>query len=136
MATLAKLIETHGIEVLEHLDRQVDIPVLTGPQRQGDVFIFPNPKATATTPVPTSGIPVVKGENDGNTHAIFAEGDIRVDLGARMDLSSLTIATLSVAEGSVAHLHHPEHGYMGIGAGSYEIRRQREQADEIRMVQD
>jgi len=38
--------------------------------------------------------------------------------------------------GALAELGHPEHGYNGIAPGSYEIRRQREMAEEIRMVQD
>lgn len=49
---------------------------------------------------------------------------------------SLRVAVLSVPEGSTAYLGHPEHGYMGIVPGSYEIRRQREMAEEIRMVAD
>ena len=39
-------------------------------------------------------------------------------------------------DGSTAYLGHPEHGFMGIGAGTYEIRRQREMAEELRMVAD
>jgi hypothetical protein len=134
--TIDKLVERHSIDVLDHLERDLDIPILTGLQRQGDVIVVPDPKAKATTPVPAAGVPVVRGENGGNTHAIVADGpgvtcDVR-----RASADALTLATLDVPTGSVAWLAHPEHGYMGIGAGTYTLRRQREQADELRMVQD
>jgi hypothetical protein len=41
-----------------------------------------------------------------------------------------------VPDGSIAYLGHPEHGYMGIAAGSYEIRRQREMTGRARMIAD
>jgi hypothetical protein len=155
-ATLAQLITTHQIDVLDHLDRQVNIPTLTGPQRQGDVFIIPlvrdhsqdNPIGgtgwhrvpgssqivqPATTPVPAAGVPVVRGENGGNTHAIV--GRCFCDVKAAT-ATNLTLAILTVPDGDVAYLAHPEHGYNGIGPGTYELRRQREQADELRLVQD
>jgi hypothetical protein len=88
----------------------------------------------ATTPVPPAGTPVVRGENGGNTHAIVGVGvlcDTR-----EASATNLTLAILTVPEGHVAHLAHPEHGYNGIGPGTYELRRQREMADELRLVQD
>jgi hypothetical protein len=135
-AILSDLISAHGVEVLDHLDRQMSIPVLTGLQRQGDVIIIPDEKASAKTVVPNSGTPVVRGENGGNTHAIVAQGEgVFVDV-STPSVTQLRVATLTVKEGSVAFLAHPEHGYMGIGAGTYTINRQREQADEIRIVAD
>lgn len=134
-ATLANLIDTHGVEILDHLDRDMSIPILTGLQRQGDVIVIPDMSAGATTPVLATGTPVVRGENGGNTHAIVGEGDVRVDTFTPSP-RSLIVAKLSVAEGATAYLAHPEHGYMGIGAGNYTISRQREQADEIRVVAD
>jgi hypothetical protein len=41
-----------------------------------------------------------------------------------------------VPDRSTAYLGHPEHGYLGITPGSYEIRRQREMAGVARMVAD
>lgn len=35
-----------------------------------------------------------------------------------------------------AYLLHPEHGATGVAPGSYVLRRQREQADEERLVAD
>mgnify|MGYP002137333857 CR=1 FL=1 len=48
----------------------------------------------------------------------------------------LELGTVTVPDGAAAHLVHPEHGAQGIAPGTYRIRRQREQADQIRMVAD
>ena len=133
--TLAELITTHHIDVDPHLDRELSIPILTGIQRQGDVMILPRrDRKPATTPVPAAGTPVVRGENGGNTHAIVGTAalcDLRT---ATVD--DLTLAILTVPAGAEAYLMHPEHGANGIGPGTYEIRRQREHADELRIVAD
>lgn len=134
MHNLATLTDRHGIDVHDYLDRDALVPVHTGLQRQGDVLVRPA-KVTATTPVPKSGVPVVRGENGGNTHAIVGDGPVFCDL-RTASTRDLTLATLTVPKGSTAYLAHPEHGYMGIGAGTYVISRQRELADELRMVAD
>lgn len=131
--TMNQLIEATGLDVLTELDRQVEIPLLSGAQRQGDVLVIPA-KISASTPVPKSGTPVVRGENGGNTHAIQADGEVYCDV---LDPSprNLAVARLTVKSGE-AVLCHPEHGFNRIAPGSYEIRRQREMAEEIRMVAD
>ena len=134
MATTTELVEVTGVQVITHQD-DVDIPVLASVQRQGDVLVLPA-KVTARTTVPAGGTPVVRGENGGNTHAIYAaDGPVFCDTYAAT-VGDLRVATLSVPEGSTAYLGHPEHGYMGIAPGDYEIRRQREMAEEMRMVSD
>ncbi len=134
MATTSEMIEVTGVDVITHQD-DIEIPVLAGVQRQGDVIVRPA-KVAATTAVPAAGTPVVRGENGGNTHAIYAaDGPVFCDTQAG-SVRELRVATLSVPEGSTAYLGHPEHGYMGIAPGDYEIRRQREMAEEIRMVAD
>lgn len=133
MATINELIESTGLAVVTEHDADLDIPVLSGLQRQGDVLIVPA-EVTASSAVPASGTPVVRGESGGNTHAVYAaDGPVYCDPARG---GGLRIATLSVPEGSTAYLGHPEHGYMGIGPGSYEIRRQREMAGSVRMVAD
>lgn len=132
---LSELINQHGVDVLEHLDRSLDIPVVAGVQRQGDVIVVPS-VAAAKTPVTAAGVPVVRGENGGNTHSVVADGNVLCDLVADPSAGDLRVATLTVKEDSTAYLAHPEHGYLGVAPGHYEIRRQREQADEIRMVAD
>lgn len=135
-ASLSTLTDRHNIDVLDHLDREALVPIVTGLQRQGDVIVVPTLRAQeAVKAVPATGVPVVRGEAGGNTHAVVAEGDVRCDV-RQASASNLTLATLTVAEGATAYLAHPEHGYSGIGPGTYELRRQREQADELRMVQD
>ncbi|MEY9856509.1 hypothetical protein ABH935_002113 [Catenulispora sp. GAS73] len=131
MKTLGEAIEVHGIDVDEHLDRQMTIPVLTGLQAQGDVMVVPRPAlGPATAAIPRAGLPVVRGEFGGHTHTLLAEGAAGA---VAFDAASgdgegagLDLGTLTVAEGAVAYLAHPEHAYSGIGPGTYVLRRQRE----------
>lgn len=135
MATTTQMIEATGVDVCTTQDLDIDIPVLGGVQRQGDVLVRPA-TVSAKTAVTAAGTPVVRGESGGNTHTIYpADAPVYCDTetGSARDLR---VAVLSVPEGSTAYLAHPEHGYMGIAPGDYEIRRQREMAEEIRMVAD
>lgn len=136
MRLVQDLIDAHGVDIDPHLDRQATVPVSTGAQRQGDIIVIPAPAvrvgAAATKPVPLCGVAVVRGEAGGNTHLLLADGDVLWDVAP----ADLTLGVLTVQEGATAYLAHPEHGYAGVGPGTYVIRRQREQADEIRMVQD
>lgn len=136
--TIAQAVARHGIDVLDHLDRDATIPVMAGLQMQGDLAIVPIVRAahtTAVTPVPPGGVEVVRGENGGNTHTLLAEGDVRYDE-RDVTATSLVLGMLTVGDGATAYLAHPEHAYSGIAPGCYEIRRQREQADELRLVAD
>lgn len=137
MIIVADLIDNYGVEIDPHLDREAAVPVSTGLQRQGDVIVIPavvanRPTVNASRAVPSCGVAVVRGEAGGNTHLLLADGPVRYDPAPR----DLTLGVLTVPDGSVAYLAHPEHGYAGIGPGSYVIRRQREQADQIRIVAD
>jgi hypothetical protein len=135
VATTTEMIQQTGVTVVTEQDFDLDIPVLGGVQRQGDVIVLPR-NVTAKTAVSTTGTAVVRGENGGNTHAIYAaDGPVFCDV-AEPSTRDLRVAVLSVPEGSTAYLGHPEHGYMGIAPGTYEIRRQREMAEEMRMVAD
>jgi hypothetical protein len=131
MHTLTALIDRHGIEVHEHLDRDDIVPVLDGLQLQGDVAVVPG-KRQGTDPIPAAGLAVVRGENGGNTHALLADGPALYT----PRTNGLLLGFLTVPEGAAAYLAHPEHGYLGIAPGSYELRRQREQAEEMRLVAD
>lgn len=132
MITLAKLEADFGLTYDEHLDREAEIPtVKDAPAPQGDVMIRPVAGlAPATTPVPAEGVAVVRGENGGNTHLLVGKAffDSREN--------GLVIGVVTVPDGATALMSHPEHGGFLIAPGSYEIRRQREQKDEIEMVRD
>lgn len=132
--TIDELAVSTGVDVLAHLDRKLEIPLLSGLQFQGDVAIVPTGSRRATTPVPARGVAVVRGENGGNTHAIQADGRVSCDV-REASATDLLLAVLTVESGE-AVLCHPEHGFNRIGPGDYELRRQREQADELRLVAD
>lgn len=130
--TLGSLIDVHGVDVLDYLDRASLVHIGTGLQRQGDVLIAPTkPGVDAGSPVGSEGVAVVRGENGGNTHLLLG-GSWRPVVND--DPRELVLGVLTVE--SEAFLAHPEHGYLGIGPGCYTIRRQREMADEIRRVAD
>lgn len=139
MRTLDQLITTHGVDVDPHLDRQASIPVCTGLVRQGDIIVIPAALLEAAEvvakQVPAAGFPVVRGEAGGNTHLLLGDGPVFYAPAPARD-GSLELGALTVPDGSTAFLAHPEHGYVGVAPGRYVIRRQREQADVIRLVED
>jgi hypothetical protein len=132
-ATLGQLIDRHGVDVLDHLDRQVEVPVLDSLQFQGDLAVIPRNGAVIGITVPAAGIPVIEAVGSGHEHRLLpgAEGTAQFQPAA---FAGQDIGYLEVTE--PAYLAHPEHGYLGIAAGSYVLRRQREQADEERLVAD
>lgn len=127
-------INTNGIE---HLD--LEVRVLTGMQRQGDVLIVPcAPPAGVFKPIPVEGVTVVRGETSGgNAHILHAlDGECAWAESQHADRDLLQ-GWLTVAPGASATLiHTQEHNVIGIGPGCYEIRRQREFAGEWRRVSD
>ena len=138
--TILEAVERFDTQVDDHHDQQSTIPVTAGLARQGDVAIIPATMVrnlgTAMTPVPKTGIPVVRGESGGNTHLLLADGPVFFDWDSRDSQEQLALGTLTIPEGSTGFLAHPEHAFLGIAPGSYQIRRQREQADIIRLVAD
>lgn len=134
MNTLATMEARYGVSHLDHLDKQAAIPVVAHLAAQGDLLIRRTEAGSASTPIPAEGFPVVAGENGGNTHAVYGAGFY--DPAGRGNASSLLLGTLTVPAGEQVLLSHPEHGGFLIEPGTYEMRRQREQADEIRLVQD
>ena len=135
MKTIDEVMTKHKVEIPAHLEADAEIHLSTGPIRQGDVFVLPQPegKIAGLKPIPPEGIAVVRGESGGNTHLLVAEGDVMY---APRDNGTADQGSLLVGDKGVAYLIHPEHGAQGLAPGSYIIRRQREQADEIRLVQD
>lgn len=132
--TYGAILTRHQVEVPAHLEADAEVPVVSGLQRQGDVLVVPHRASKDKGQrVPAEGIAVVRGEAGGNTHLLVADGPVSW---RPVDNGGLDLGAVTVEDGSAAYLLHPEHGGQGIGPGSYLIRRQREQADQIRMVQD
>jgi len=134
--TLGQLTSRHGFEVLEHLEAEAEVPVYSGLQAQGDLFIVPAPGDTVqhadNLRVPADGIPVIEAVGSGHEHRLFASQPGTAwwyQRGVSQDIGVLECT-------QPAFLLHPEHGATGIAPGSYVLRRQREQADEERLVAD
>jgi hypothetical protein len=134
--TYEDALTAHQIDIPAHLVAQAEIPVLTTLQLQGDLAIIPtSPSAKRGELVPSSGIQVVRGEASANTH--WLDAAIGVVLWAPATAGGTDLGVVTVPDGGVAVLTHTdEHGANAIGSGTYLIRRQREQAEEIRIVAD
>jgi hypothetical protein len=130
--TLATLSARTGISVLDHLERELTIPVTGQPQAQGDLIVIPAAHLTGVTiapraywrDVPATGIDVLRAATGANPHTLVADpGTCQWTTGIR-DQTGLALGALTTT--AVAYLVHPEHGASGIAPGSYVIRRQRE----------
>lgn len=141
MLTLTEVLAKHDIAVPDELLADLIVPVLAGPQRQGDVLIIPRPpigiaERSTMALVGRAGVAVVRGEATGNTHLLHAEGTVRwaAHVGAA---GGVTLGVLEVEDGATAYLiHTDEHGSNGIAPGAYVLHGKREQAAEIRRVAD
>lgn len=141
MTTHRTILARHDIHPADQAIADIDVPILTGPQRQGDVLIAPRPplgraELASMTPLPAAGIPVVRGEATGNTHILTPEHNTTV-MWSPTEGDLLRLGVLHVPAGAVAWLvHTDEHGVNGIGPGTYIVTGKREQADELRRVAD
>lgn len=136
MRTLAEVTRATGFEVLEHLEAEAAVPVIAGLQAQGDLIIVPLPagkKSARQDPVPAEGVAVIAAVGAGHEHRLFA-GKPGTAFFAGPVSHPQAIGWLECTE--PAYILHPEHGAAGIAPGAYELRRQREQADQERLVAD
>lgn len=138
MRTLAQVTRATGFEVLEHLEAEAEVPVISGLQAQGDLIIVPAPvrgfSGGEGKPVPAAGIAVIEAAGDGgHEHRLFA-GTPGTAFFEAATAGGQDIGYLETTE--PAYILHPEHGAAGIAPGAYTLRRQREQADEERLVAD
>ncbi len=131
---LADLLERTGLDVLDHLERQITVPVIDGLQAQGDLLVAPLallPEVSAESwarwqEVPSDGVELVRGIAGTNPHTLVADpGTCHLATGV-FDPQRLAIAL--VENTAPVHLIHPEHGATGIAPGRWLIRRQREYA--------
>lgn len=130
--TLADLTRLTGLDVLDHLERQLAIPAIDGLQAQGDLIVIPLrvltditiPPGARWTQVPATGVDLLRGAAGGNPHTLVADhGTCRWTTDV-VDPQRLALGALETA--AAAYLIHPEHGGTGIVPGTYVIRRQRE----------
>ena len=133
-ATIGQLAEAHGFDVLDHLDKSVEVPVLDGLQVQGDLIIVPaRGRNVSGKTVPAAGVAVIAPVGSGHEHRLFAGAPGTAvfvpDVSGGQDIGLLECT-------APAYIAHPEHAYAGIAPGTYLLRRQREQADEERLVAD
>jgi hypothetical protein len=135
--TFKTALDKIGVSVPAHLVADAEVPVLTGPQTQGDLIIVPIKEHPADMKaLPIDGHQVVVGESTGNTHWLHAGFDSPDVQFARVD-AGLTLVVVSVPVGQTAELiHTDEHGANAMGPGLYAINGKRELADEIRRVTD
>ncbi|MCU1488321.1 MAG: hypothetical protein JWN67_5067 [Actinomycetia bacterium] len=139
--TLAELAAATGVEPHDHLPTDIDIPVLAGLQAQGDLLVIPahlvpdvHVGIDGWTDVPAAGIELLRGAAGGNPHMLVADpGTCRYTTNIS-DPERLALGAIETTE--TVWLLHPEHGGSGIAAGTFIIRRQREQAEEQRLVAD
>lgn len=127
MHTYETALALSNISVPDHLVADAAVPVLTGPQAQGDLLIMPVPRPARVSwqTVPVDGVQVIRGEATGNTHWLHRGFD---SPGVRWaaDVDGLRLGYLLVPEDQSALLiHTDEHGANGIGAGTYTIQRKR-----------
>ncbi|MFB9690985.1 hypothetical protein [Amycolatopsis plumensis] len=127
---LAELLDRTGLDVLDHLDRQVTVPVIDGLQAQGDLIVLPlallgsAPTRGSWWDLPAEGRELVRGEAGNNPHTLVADrGTCRI-LTWLNDPERLAIAAFRNT--APAWLIHPEHGATGIAPGAWFVRRQRE----------
>jgi hypothetical protein len=133
MHTFTSALALVGVDVPVHLEADADVPILSAPQAQGDVLIFPAtpPEGAGWEQVPAEGIRVVHGEESGNTHWLHAGFDSPGIRWTATDpaeaQTGLTLGYLDVPDGQSALLiHTDEHGANGIAAGTYALHRKRE----------
>lgn len=135
--TYSEALALHDVTLPEHLIAEAEVPILTKPQRQGDLLIVPAGRDYEHGKViSAAGVQVVHGEATGNTHWLNRGFDSPGVTWLRIDRGQV-VGVVAVPAGQTAMLvHTDEHGANGIGAGVYEIRRKRELADELRHVAD
>jgi hypothetical protein len=128
MHTFTSALALVGVQVPEHLQAEAEVPVLRGPQAQGDLMIFPAepPARVEWTALPAGGVPVIHGEATGNTHWLHPGFDSPGVRWAPVE-NKLTLGYLEVPDGQSALLiHTDEHGANGVGPGTYTVHRKRE----------
>ena len=142
MTTRTQILDRHGIEpsLDDSTVADIEVPILTSLQRQGDVIIRPVDRAptAGAIRVPPEGVALVVGEATGNTHLLAPEPEALVwwrPAPTSFD-GGVVLGEIHVQTGAAWLIHTDEHGIHGIGPGIYEARGKRTQREEIERVQD
>lgn len=133
--TNTTVLTRYGVGDLSVEFPELEVPVISGNQRQGDVLVLQITRSYDGGQTVGPGVTVVRAEtNTANTHSLHGDGTWLPNPDAATDLVQ---GWVTVPAGGEAFLiHTEEHNALGIGPGTYEIRRQREFAGEWRRVAD
>lgn len=136
MNTIAALKSKFPVGNLDHLLEDIEIPVLTGANAQGDLSWYPDlsSKATNFQPIPSGGEIILSG-NNGHPHTLFSMSGECL-LSRNPSAQEQQLGTVVVPEGGLLLVGHNEHGYHIIGEGTYIFNRSREMRDEIILLAD
>lgn len=129
MTTYRSALALTGTSVPDHLVADAEVPVLTGPQAQGDLIVFRRaaPPTVEWRPLPGAGLRLVDGRATGNSHWLHAGFESPGVRWAESAAGPQRLGFLHVPAGQTALLiHTDEHGANGIGPGVYVIHRKRE----------
>jgi hypothetical protein len=135
--TLGELAGRYEFAVLEHLEADLEVPVVGGLQAQGDLLVIPVSayRVSGTrAEVPAAGLAVIAPTGSGHEHRLFAGAPATAWFTPGTHQGMQDIGVLECTE--PAYVLHLEHGGAGIAPGTYVLRRQREHADEERLVED
>jgi hypothetical protein len=130
---LFELLDKTNLDVLDHLEREVSVPVVDGLHAQGDVLVLPFDLVSSVVridvhallaDVPPEGVDLVRGAAGGNPHTLTADRNAARWTASVMDPLGLAVAY--VENTAPVYLVHPEHGATGIAPGRWLVRRQRE----------
>ena len=137
---LAELLEATELDVLDHLEREITVPVIDGLQAQGDLIVLPLSMVPVVTvsswaswwSVPRHGVELVRGVAGNNPHTLVADPGVCQWAGAVRDPLRLAIAVFENT--APVYLIHPEHGGTGVAPGRWLVRRQQESGRHRRLL--
>ena len=134
-------VERHaGRSCYDHVSEalaEIEVPVIDGPQAQGDLLIVPVARTAGGGAVDVTGpVDIIEAINGGHAHTLVApDGGCRAHVRRPTGADDLVLATIDNT--MPVYLLHAEHGAMGLAPGSWEMRGQREfDAAEARRIAD
>lgn len=141
MTTITELRDLHSLTGVSWTAEEIREQTPGRPAAQGDITIIPQdvaarngatiPTIAAWAAVPPAGVVVADA---GHPHILIGQADWTTQV---TDETGLAVGAARVPEGGDCWLHHPEeHQAIRLAPGVHILRRAREMAAEIRLVQD